>query len=111
MRIELVLEIETLDYAGQVSKWVKDQLATFFDSTIGGVDKDGWALGLNPTEEDIAYMLINAPHLEGITGVKLFENTGDGVQLPWPETIKPTDIVMLDEDPVSIQFETAEVAA
>ena len=111
LRIELVLEIETLDHAGQVSKWVKDQLATFFDSNIGGVDKDGWALGLNPTEEDIAYMLINAPHLEGITGVKLFENTGDGVQLPWPETIKPTDIVMLDEDFVSIQFETAEVAA
>jgi hypothetical protein len=111
LRIELVLEIEKLDDAGQVSKWVKDQLATFFDSTIGGVDKDGWALGLNPTEEDIAYMLINAPHLEGITGVKLFENTGDGVQLPWPETIKPTDIVMLDEDFVSIQFETAEVAA
>ena len=111
LRIELVLEIERLDYAGQVSKWVKNQLAAFFDSTNGGVDKDGWSLGLNPTEEDIAYVLINAPHLDGIAGVKLFENVSDGVEQPWPGTIKPTDIVMLDEDPVRIQFETAEVMA
>jgi hypothetical protein len=111
LRIALVLRVETLDLAGQVSKWVKDQLATFFDSTIGGIDKDGWALGLNPTDEDIAFVLINAPHLDGIADVKLFESLGDGVERPWPETIKSTDIVMLDDDPVRIQFETAEVMA
>ena len=111
LRIALVLQVETLDFAGQVSKWVKDQLATFFDSTIGGIDKDGWALGLNPTEDDIAFVLINAPHLDGIADVKLFESLGGGVERRWPETVKPTDIVMLDDDPVRIQFETAEVMA
>ncbi len=111
LRIEVRLEIETLDNAGQVSKWVKDQLANFFDSTIGGVDKDGWPLGLNPTEEDIAFVLINAPRLDGIADVDLFEIKDDGVEAPWPETIKLTDIVTLDDDPVRIQFETAEVMA
>ena len=110
LRMELSLQIETLDHAGQVSKWVKDQLASFFDSTIGGIDKDGWPLGLSPTEEDIAFVLINAPRLDGIADVDLFE-IKDGVEAPWPETIKPTDIVMLDEDPVRIQFATAEVMA
>jgi len=111
LRIELVLEIETLEDAGKVSEWAKNQLAIFFDSTTGGIDKDGWPLGFSPTEEDIAFVLINAPHLDGIANVKLFESLGDGIELPWPSTITPTDIVMLDEDPVRIQFETAEVMA
>ena len=110
LRIELELLIETLDYAGQVSQWVKDQFATFFDSATGGIDKDGWALGLNPSEEDIAFVLINAPNLEGIGNIHRLENLGDGVEQPWPDNVGPTEIVMLDDDPVRIQFETAEVA-
>jgi len=111
LRIELILEIERLDYAGQVSKWAKDQLASFFDSTNGGIDKDGWALGLRPSEEDIAFVLINAPRLDSIAHVKLVESVGDGTERPWPETIKLTELVMLDDDPVRIQFETVEVMA
>src|SRR5262249_51220115 len=84
LRIELELRIETLDYAGQVSQWVKDQLTTFFDSATGGIDKDGWALGLNPTDEDIAFVLINAPNLEGIANVNRLENVGDGIEQTWP---------------------------
>ncbi len=109
LRIDLELEVETLDYAGALTDFVKQRLATFFDAATGGTDKDGWALGLNPTEGEIALALIDAPRLESIKDVKLREITDDGEVLPSLETLKGNELVMLADDPVRIQFETAEV--
>ena len=109
LQIELELRIETLDHAGELGEFVKQQLRSIFDTATGGVDKDGWPLGLNPSEDDIAYALIDAPHLESIGNVKLREIVGDDEARPWPGTVKETEIVMLADDPVRIEFETAEV--
>jgi hypothetical protein len=109
LRVDLVLKIERLDYAAQVSKWVNTELERFFDSGLGGFDRDGWPLGLNPSEDDIAFALSDAPLLDGISDIKRFEIPADGRESVWPASIKATDIVVLDDDPVRIRFETAEV--
>jgi hypothetical protein len=109
LRVDLVLKIERLDYAAQVSKWVKTELERFFDSGLGGFDRDGWPLGLSPSEDDIAYALSDAPLLDGMSEIKRLEIMADGRESIWPASIKPTEIVVLDDDPVRIRFETAEV--
>ncbi len=109
LRIDLELQVETLSHAGALADFVKQQLATFFDTAVGGTDKSGWALGLIPNEGDIALALIDAPYLESIKDVKLLEITDDGQVLPVLETLKGNELVMLADDPVRIQFETAEV--
>jgi hypothetical protein len=109
LRIELRLRVETLDHAGQLSTSVKEKLAEFFDTATGGLDKDGWALGANPSEEDIALAISDAPYLESIEDVKLHEITEDGKELPSLEAPGSREIVMLADDPIRIQFETTEV--
>lgn len=109
LRVELLLDIPRLEHAGSVSRWVKASLTRFFDNATGGIDGGGWPLGTAPTEDDIAFMLGNAPDLDGIADIKLYENVGDGIERPLPGSIAPTDMIVLDDDPVRIQFQTAEV--
>ena len=104
-----MLRVESLDQAGQLSSSVKKKLAEFFDTATGGLDKDGWPLGANPTEEDIALAISDAPYLESIENVVLHEITEDGKELPSLEELGAREIVTLADDPVRIQFETAEV--
>ncbi|MDX6443394.1 MAG: hypothetical protein QOH71_468 [Blastocatellia bacterium] len=109
LRIELKLLVESLDHAGQLSSSVKKKFEEFFDTATGGLDKDGWALGAIPSEEDIALALSDAPYLESIEDVKLHEVTEDGKELPSVAGPGEREIVMLADDPIRIQFETAEV--
>jgi hypothetical protein len=109
LQIESELRIETLDHAGELGEFVKQQLKSLFDTASGGMDQTGWPLGLNPTEDDIAFALIEAPHLESLGNIKLRESVAEGEVRPWPQTVKETEIVMLADDPVRIDFETAEV--
>jgi hypothetical protein len=109
LRIELELRIDRLDFAGDVSAFVKTQVASFFDTVSGGADDDGWAMGLTPNEGDIALALIDVPHLESIREVKLVEVVGDGDSRPWPSAIKANELVMPADDAIRIKFETAEV--
>jgi hypothetical protein len=111
LRVELELLVETLDRAGEVSAAVKQKLLEFFDTGTGGIDEDGWQLGAKPSEEDIAFAISDSPHLEAIGSVKLHEITADGTELPALEGGSPREIVMLADDPIRIQFETAEVMA
>lgn len=109
LRIELVLQVETLDHAGQLSSSVKKKLSEFFDTATGGLDKDGWELGAKPSEEDIALAIGDAPYLESIENVELHEITEDGMELSSLKETGSREIVMLADDPIRIQFETAEV--
>ena len=112
LRISLKLIVESIDHTGALSAFVKEKLARFFDTATGGVDKDGWALGLNPSEDDIAFALTDAPYLESIEDVTLLELTDDGDEHSWKEqTTTATQLVMLDDDPIRFQFETSEVMA
>jgi hypothetical protein len=109
LQVEVELRVETLDHAGGLGEFVKAQLIHLFDTGAGGMDQDGWPLGVDPTEDDIAFALIDAPHLESIGGVKLRESVGEGKVVPWPNAVKAGEIVMLADDPVRIDFQTAEV--
>lgn len=109
LRVDLQLRVETLDHAGAVARDVKERLVEFFDTATGGARHDGWALGINPSEDDVALALIAAPRLDGIGAVALREILTDDSDRPWPAAIARTDLVMLDDDPVRIEFETAEV--
>lgn len=109
LRMDLELEVATLDHAGAVAQEVKWRLTALFDTAIGGVDKEGWALGENPTEGDITLALIDAPRLDSIAGLGLREDQREGREGAWPETIRANELVMLADDPVRFHFATAEV--
>jgi hypothetical protein len=109
LRTDLELRVSTLDYAGAVAQEVKTRLIGLFDPASGGADKDGWGVGENPTEGDIALALIDTPRLDSIAGVSLREYRRDGREGAWPETIKANELVMLAADPVRLHFATAEV--
>jgi hypothetical protein len=111
LRVELELLVETLDRAGQVSASVKQKLLEFFDTGTGGIDKDGWQLGAKPSEQEIALAISDVTYLQAIGNVRLHEITEDGNELPVLEGGSSREIVMLADDPVRIQFETAEVTA
>jgi len=110
LQIELLLRVNTLDQAGKLGREVKQRFIDFFNAATGGIDKDGWPLGLSPSQEDIAFALVDTPHLDGIGDVKLHAVSPEGDKLDWPPSLKPDEIVVLADDPVRIQFETAEVA-
>lgn len=109
LRIELLLEVERLEHAAQISNWVNEEITRFFDTGFGGMDGSGWPLGLRVSEEDIAYILNDAPLLSGIRDIKCFESLAGGTEKEGAITPQSTEIVMLDDDPVRIRFETAEV--
>jgi hypothetical protein len=111
LRVELRLRVARLDHAGALGRTAKARLEALFDTATGGSEHEGWALGDNPSEGDIAQALLDAPHLEGIVSVVLRESEDNGIERPWPEKVKPTELVMLAEDAVRIQFEPVEEVA
>lgn len=110
LRIGLTLKVESLGHAAQISNWVNAGVARFFDTGFGGMDGNGWPLGLRVSTDDIAYILSDAPLLSGITGIECYESLGGGNEKKGPVDPGPTGIVMLDDDPVRITFETTEAA-
>jgi len=51
------------------------------------------------------------PRLEGIEDVELVEIGSDLKEGAWPKSLKPTDLAVLTDDPVRIDFTVAEVVA
>ena len=111
LRIGLALRVETLDDAGAAGSFVKQRLTDFFDSATGGIDAGGWALGLSPTADDVAFALVDAPDVASLLDVSLREVTPDGAERPWPSSLAPTELAVLDDDPFRLDVETAEVTA
>lgn len=111
LRLNLILDIEDLDHAAYVTRWVNREIARFFDVSSGGTDRHGWKLGQNPHADDIAFAIAEAPRLESIVDVRLLERLSDGNDVPWTKSVRPTDLVVLGDNPVKIEFERLEVAA
>lgn len=111
LRVDLRLRVASLDDAGAAARHARMQIIALFDSATGGVDGDGWPLGENPTEADIAVGLADVPQLEGIAFVALREIADDGAEQPWPDSLKRTELPWLEKDGVRIEFETVEVVA
>jgi hypothetical protein len=107
--VKLRLHVAALDDAGRVSNEVEKRLSSLFDTARGGTDHDGWPIGADVTPDDIALALVDTPRLESIEDLALVE-VRDDADRPWPGNVKSGELVMLDQDPVRIQFETEEVA-
>jgi hypothetical protein len=110
LRVDLRLRVASLDDAGAVARDARTQMVALFDSATGGVDGNGWPLGGNPTEADVAVGLAVVARLEGIVAMTLHEIAGDGAEQPWPESLKRTELAWLGKDGVRIAFETVGVA-
>lgn len=111
LRVDLRLCVASLEVAGAVGRHVRQQVMALFDASTGGVTGDGWMLGENPSEADIAVALANIPHLESIAAVVLREIAADGGDHAWTQSIKCNELARLDKDGVRIEFETIEGVA
>ena len=111
LRIVLDLLVASLDVAGDVSRSVEQRIRALFDTATGGANKEGWALGDNPSEEDIALALIDTRRLEGIESVTLREVLAGGTERPWTATMKRDELAMLDKDALRLGFQVVEVIA
>jgi hypothetical protein len=111
IRVELSLRVVSLDDAGAVTDRARRNIAKLFDTTIGGVDGEGWALGANPNDDDIAFALLDVERLAGIASVAMLELAGADEVLPWKAAVAAHQLVMLADDGIRISFEPAEVAA
>jgi hypothetical protein len=111
LRVDLRLRVASLDVAGPVGRDARNRIIALFDTATGGAAAEGWALGENPSEADIAVALTNAPRLEGIAAVALREITADGSDQQWPLSLKRNELAQLAKDAVRIEFETIEAVA
>ncbi len=111
LRVDLKLAVASLDDAGSVAREARQKIAALFDTATGGVGGEGWALGENPNESDIAVVLADVPRLEGITSITLIEIAADGAERHWPVSLGRTELPRLVKDGVRIEFEAVEVIA
>jgi hypothetical protein len=111
LRVELVLEVENLDHAGGLAIEVKKRMAALFDAVTGGIDRDGWPLGVVPRDDDVAWALSGAPDLVGIASVTLLEIATDGTVRRLPAAIKADELVVLAADGVRLDFTIVETLA
>jgi hypothetical protein len=111
LRVDLQLAVASLDDAGVVAREARKKIAALFDTTTGGIGGEGWALGDNPTESDIAVVLADVARLEGIVSIALNEIAADGAEQDWPASLQRTELPRLVNDGVRIEFETVEAIA
>ena len=111
LRIELKLDVESLDKAADVSVEVTDRLKALFDTMTGNLSGDGWPLGLTPAKDVIASKISNVPGLASTKDITFLEVDAKGNELPWPTQIKATELVVLTKDPVRLEFNSLEVVA
>jgi hypothetical protein len=109
--IRLRLRVQDLDEAGSIARNVRARMATLFDVVAGGADGEGWPLGRSPDASDIALALVDTPLLAGVVDVALHERAGDGSERPWPTSIRASDLVVLRDDALHLDFDTGEEAA
>jgi hypothetical protein len=108
LRIYLTLRVATLDVAGALANYAQTTLTAFFDSETGAERHDGWPLGASPNEDDVAEALLDAPNLESVASIALFEIDEDGGEHSWPETIGASELTMLASDGIRTAFEIVE---
>nr|WP_315249408.1 hypothetical protein [uncultured Duganella sp.] len=110
LRVDLRLRVASLDDAGAVARDARRRIMALFDSATGGVDGEGWPLGENPSQADVAVGLADLARLEGIVAIALSEIASDGAERPWPDALRRTELPWLGEDGVRIAFDSGGVA-
>lgn len=108
LRISVTLRVASLDDSGQLANFSKRSLAAFFDQANGALEREGWPIGADPLEDDVALALLDAPALEGIDEVSFEEIASDGTAAPWRHQLRSDELAMLAEDGMRIKFVIVE---
>ena len=107
LRVSLEMRVETLADSGRLADQAKRALSAFFDPALGGLDGQGWRLGADPAEDDIALALLDATGLVGMEAIVFEEITADGA-ISWPHKVARDELVVLAEDGVRASFVIVE---
>ena len=108
LRISVTLRMASLTGSGQLAIQAKRALSAFFDPANGGLEGAGWPLGADPSEDDVALALLDAPQLESIEQVSFQEIGPDESAAPWRGRVRPHELVMLADDGLRIEFDIVE---
>jgi hypothetical protein len=109
--ITLRLQVDSLDDAGAVGALVRTKLVTWFDPVAGGARSEGWPMGRSPDASDIALALVDTPGLRGIASIELHEAQDAGRRSAWPATIRASDLIVLRDDAIHLDFASLEASA
>jgi hypothetical protein len=107
LRISLEMRVETLADSGRLADQAKRALTAFFDPALGGLDGQGWRLGADPAEDDVALALLDAPGLVGMEAI-VFEEIDAGGAAAWPHHVARDELVVLADDGVRASFVIVE---
>lgn len=100
LRIELTLDVDALAYSGQLAADAAGAVATLLHPAHGGLDGQGWPLGVLPGEAEIAAVLGELAHLRGIAAVTLTGSDGNAIVPP----LAPHQLAVLAPDGVHCIF-------
>jgi hypothetical protein len=105
VQIGLRLRVAAIEESGALADYAKRAIRGYFDAATGGPDGMGWPLGTSPTEDDIAYCLLDAPALESLESIALTGIDGRGGVPPVPSAYRPHELAWLPDDAIRIDFD------
>ena len=111
VRINLRLEIATIEDSGSVAREVTARLTALLDPAAGGLDDSGWRLGDRLVEEEVAAALDGVAGLESLLDVRIEQQNADGTASPLPPQLRPEDFLQLAPDGIEIEFALANAEA
>jgi hypothetical protein len=107
VQIALTLDIEAIEVSGEVSQAVAATIISLFDPATGGLDQQGWPLGVLPTETDIAGALADVPDLLAIETISLQLTVTPGGSAV--KTALPEDLPVADAAHIQISFRVTPI--
>jgi hypothetical protein len=105
VHIGLRLRVTAIEESGALAEYAKRAIRDYFDAATGGPDGMGWPLGTSPTEDDIAYCLLDAPAMESIESIALTRTDGQGAVAPAPSAYRPRELAWLTDEAIRIDFD------
>jgi hypothetical protein len=107
-RIDLNLQVASLDVTGSVSEAVKKAVQLLFDPASGGYDGLGWRIGDSPSNDGVASRLLSIQDIDTIDSI-LFSRSDIQASKTEYLPLKPDQFAWLETDGVSVQFSTRAV--
>jgi hypothetical protein len=108
MRVDLRLTVDAIENGGTVARAAADRIAALIDPASGGLDRTGWALGVLPSQGDVAAALADIEHLDGVDAVDFADATQDGETRSPPRPLRPAELVTLARDGVRVVIAVTE---
>jgi hypothetical protein len=105
IQVWLTLTVRSIEFSGEVDQWATKRIVSLLDPATGGLDNQGWPLGLLPTESDIAAAVDDIPNLEAIEGVTIMATFNSAAV----QIVRPEDLPVTSPEDIRIEFQIADV--